>query len=154
MKGGSVTGLAQVLRAFDRAVSGIPDALAAAIYQEEQEIIGVAQERTPVDIGRLRATGYAAPPKKTMQGPEGEIGFGTDYGLAVHERVEVWHRVGGPKFLESAVNEAQRGYSRRIADRTWSNYRQGIGVRAVPQHQPTKPPASVGSKASVPKDLR
>lgn len=150
MNGGNqISGLERVLRAMDRAVSGIEDGLAAAIYQEGQEIIGVAQERTPVDTGRLRATGYAAPPEKTVQGPEGEIGFGTDYGLAVHERVEVWHRVGGPKFLESAVNEAQKGYSRRIADQTWHNYKNNIGVKAVPQHQPTSPRG-----ASVPKGLR
>lgn len=140
MRGSRVKGLERIKRNMRKASAGYQAALAAALYQEGQEIIGEAQERTPVDVGRLRSTGYAAPPSVTITGkPECEIGFGTDYGLAVHERVEVFHVVGGPKFLESAVNDAQKGYRKRVGDQTEHNFQLGIGVRAVPKHQPATP---------------
>ncbi|MHA2248409.1 MAG: hypothetical protein ACXADY_25905 [Candidatus Hodarchaeales archaeon] len=49
--------------------------------------------------------------------PEAIVGFGTNYALAVHERVEVFHNTGGPLFLKSAFDEELRGYKRDLARR-------------------------------------
>lgn len=135
----TVTGLDRVLKNFDRASSGMQNAVAAAVYQEALDITAESKKRVPVATGRLRNTGYAAPPVKTSKGPESESGFGTDYGLAVHERLEVFHRVGGPKYLESVANEHKRGYKKRMAARAAFNFKTGIGVRAIPADQPKRP---------------
>ena len=51
--------------------------------------------------------------------PEAVVGFGTDYAVPVHERVEAFHPIGSAKFLEIPFNDIRRGYrenlSRRIA---------------------------------------
>jgi len=65
--------------------------------------------------------------KKLGNGGEisAHVGFGTTYALAVHELTEVFHKVGGPKFLESAINDAKRGYTKDLADKTWRFIKQG-----------------------------
>lgn len=112
------------------------DALSAAVYQEGFEIIGVAVKRIPVDTGRARATHYVSPPDDSGVVM---IGFGTDYALALHDNVEAFHDVGGPLYLKSVVDEAKRGYVRRMAARTASNHSRGIGVRSIPRIAPIAP---------------
>lgn len=135
----TVFGLRQLQINFWLASTKLQDALSAAIYQESLEVAAEAKKRTPVDTGRLRATGYAAPPVETMRGPEGEVGFGTNYAVYVHEALSAFHRVGGPKFLESVVNERQKGYRQRMADRVTANFAAGIGVSAIPASEPRRP---------------
>ncbi|KPJ59102.1 MAG: hypothetical protein AMJ46_12615 [Latescibacteria bacterium DG_63] len=132
----SVLGLAKVLKALEKEGSAYGDALSAALYQEGLAIDAEAVKRVPVATGRLRSTHYVAPP--TDDGVC-EVGFGTDYALPVHDKVEVYHEVGGPLYLKSAVDEAQRGYVDRIAKRTSANHRAGVGMRAIPKTAPTKP---------------
>lgn len=134
----AVRGLKAILRALEKEKSSYGEALNAALYQEGLAIDAVAVKRVPVDTGRLRSTHYVAPP--TDDGVC-EVGFGTDYALPVHDRVEVYHKVGGPLYLKSALDEAQSGYVDRLAKRTKANHRAGIGVKAIPKTAPTKPKA-------------
>lgn len=81
----------------------MPEAAARGIYAAGEVILADATERTPVDTGRLRSSGYCAPPRGTAGDYVVEVGFGTDYAPAVHEKTEVHHAVGEAKFLEKAI---------------------------------------------------
>jgi len=100
----------------------IERALGAALYQEGLSIIRKAVKRTPKDTGRLRSSQYVELPNMKFLGPTVTLGFGTDYALAVHERVEVFHEHGGPKYLESSVNEAIGDYAARVGRRMFRNW--------------------------------
>lgn len=63
-------------------------------------ILTRAQQLTPVDTGRLRASGYTK-----RRGTKVEIGFKAPYSLYVHERTDLHHTNGQAKFLETAMNE-------------------------------------------------
>lgn len=91
----------------------IPEAVMIGVYALGEAILADATERTPVDTGRLRDSGYCAPPQK-VDGQRVEVGFGTDYAVAVHERTGVSHPVGEAKFLEKAVMNQARAALRII----------------------------------------
>jgi hypothetical protein len=124
-----VTGLREIVKALDAAHKKTRGALGAAIYQEGFAIMRDAKVYCPVDTGRLRASGYVAPPE-SLEDPKVAVGFGTDYALAVHERVEVFHPNGQPLFLKRAVDEHSAGYAERIAKRTEDNIKSGKTVAA------------------------
>lgn len=67
-----------------------------------EEIMADSVRRTPVDTGRLRSTAYVAPPRLAGDWTV-ELGYGTNYAVAVHERTEASHSTGEAKFLENAV---------------------------------------------------
>lgn len=133
-------GLSFTLKGIKKAGDQYLAAFYAALYQEALSIMAVSVRRVPVDTGRLRSSHYVAPP--TDRG-ECELGYGTDYALPVHDRVEVHHNTGGPLYLRSALDEAKTGFQDRMARRTESNYRAGIGVQAIPATAPT---SSTGEK--------
>lgn len=132
-----IEGVAKVLEALAKAGENYIDALDAAVYEKGQMILGDAKTLCPVDTGRLRATGYCAPP--TDQGGPTQIGFGTDYALAVHEKIEIPHKVGEAKFLEKAVNMNTADYRDWLAKRTVENYAAGVKLGSVPATEPTTP---------------
>lgn len=108
-------GMDEVLKNLDAAARKYPEATAKALFEEGLRIQKASVERTPVKYGRLRGSAYTSPPKMTSSGPEVEVGYGAEYGIYVHERTEIIHRVGQSKFLESALAEAYSGYANRIA---------------------------------------
>ena len=126
-----LTGTEELSRELKRLQRAYPEAAAAALYAEGMAIMALAQKKTPVDTGRLRATGYVAPPVKDAQGHIVELGFGTDYGIYVHERTESHHPVGEAKFLENAINARKAGWAERLAKRIKENVERGIGVTAL-----------------------
>ncbi len=83
-----------------------------AMYQEGLALQTASMEETPVDTGRLRASAYTKAAEDQIT-----VGYGTDYALAVHERVDVPHKTGKAKFLEDPYLRMQEGYLKRIADR-------------------------------------
>ena len=77
-----------------------------------------AKERTPVDLGTLRASGTVLPPKVSGTGVEVVAGFGgaaSDYAVVVHERLDVSRPVGSAKFLESSFLERAGQMPRMLA---------------------------------------
>jgi hypothetical protein len=124
-----VTGLKQIIANLNKARHGIQGAVAAAIYQEGMAIMRDAKVYCPVDTGRLRASGYVAPPE-SLDDPKVKLGFGVAYALPVHERVEAFHPNGQPLFLKRAVDEHSAGYVERIGKRAKANAEAGITVAA------------------------
>lgn len=96
-------------------------AFASALYDEANELRAASMANTPVDKGVLRASHYA-----TLPAPDGgrivsEVGAGgpaEPYAMAVHERMDVAHEVGGAKFLEAAVDARTSGLAERISEKT------------------------------------
>jgi hypothetical protein len=112
-------------------------ALGAALYQEGLAIDAEAVKQMPVDTGRMRATHYVTPPQDDGEGPVVEDGIGVEYGVFVHERMDVNHPVGNAKFYENPINAAREGYAERIKERTEKNLKAGVTM--VPTQAPTSP---------------
>jgi len=103
---------------FSQWLNTVPDltlrAVEGAVYTEAEVIMGKAKRRTPVDTGRLAATGHVKPPQTRNGKVEVELAYGTDYAIYVHEILTASHPVGQAKFLESAVNEAAPEFAARL----------------------------------------
>lgn len=119
-----ITGLESVISAInaigEKAVRHTGDAL----YVEGELIMTEAKLRTPVDTGALRNSGVVSQPSISAGGFGGDVevtlGFGgpaAPYAIHVHEDMEASHKVGGAKYLESAVLEAIPGLAARISER-------------------------------------
>jgi len=132
--------LRQIMRNLDEESEKIVDALLGAVYAEALDVLRQSKRRVPVDTSATRQSGYANPPDIGTTEPTAEVGYGTEYALALHERVEVFHKVGQPLFLSSVINELKSKYADKIATRTKRFWRQGKGLSGVPQSAPTKPP--------------
>jgi len=93
-------------------------AIAAALFQEAETIRRESMARVPVDLGTLKNSAYVAPPHIDGDRVSVEIGYGgaaSAYAAAVHERLHDKHPGGGgPKYLESVLNEHEAGFSERI----------------------------------------
>jgi len=119
---------------------GYNGAVAAALYQLGLMVDSKATKRVPVDTNTLRRSHYVAPPTG-MPRPVVEIGFGTDYAVPVHERVEVFHKVGGPLYLKSSFDEVLSGFKRKFAKLVKKNLRAKVGMGIIGGGAPTKPNA-------------
>jgi hypothetical protein len=115
------------MQALKNVTRRYPEAAAKGLYEEGLEVMAEAQRRTPVDTGRLRASGRTSLPKRSSN-PEVVLSFGTDYGIYVHERTELRHVTGEAKFLENAVKAAAPGFLDRLAARI-DNYVSGRAGR-------------------------
>lgn len=81
-----------------------PQGLAVAIYKVGVAILGDSLPRTPVEFGVLRSSGYVSAPQGEGVKASVEVGFGTQYAVPQHERMDYRHpRGGGPKYLERAI---------------------------------------------------
>lgn len=91
----------------------------------------LAQQRVPVEYGKLKASAYTRKHYRLEQGSMAvEIGFSALYAIFVHENMEAklygqerpsgkgdyWGPHGQPKFLESAVRELQDEIVKTVAD--------------------------------------
>lgn len=97
-----------------------PRRVAAATFAEYAIELTEAKQRTPVDTGALRASGYLTEPAVNGKRIDLEIGFGgpaAPYAVYVHERLDVHHPVGEPKFLERTLLESAPHMAGRIAAR-------------------------------------
>jgi hypothetical protein len=99
----------------------VKPAIAAALVQEGETIRRESQARVPVDLGTLKNSAYVAPPVIAGDRVSVEIGYGgaaAAYAEPVHERLHDRHpNGGGPKYLESVINEHEAGFSERIGAR-------------------------------------
>ena len=131
-------------KALVKALEALDDkgraAVAAALYIEGHGVDADMVPRIPVDTGRLRSTHYVAPP--TIEGSliTVEVGVGTDYAVAVHERTEVGHKVGEAKFLEKALVARLPGMGQRIGQLIWRAIETKSGVTPLPStNSPARP---------------
>jgi hypothetical protein len=98
----------------------MPLELAAALYQEAEIEMTEAKERTPVDTGALRSSGYVTPPSISGTRVTVELGFGgsaAPYAIYVHEDLDAFHTTGQAKYLESVLMESAPFIGERVAAR-------------------------------------
>ena len=114
-------GVKQTERLLKNARKKYPGAFAAALFQVGGDIFSESQEEVPVDTGRLRASGGVYPPL-FIRRPVVTIGYGTNYGLYVHEDPKKRHgpaigRGAGQKykFLEDPFNRAMTTFRTKLA---------------------------------------
>jgi len=120
-----VKGLQGMLDTLKRLADKFPDYVGAALYQEAQIEMTEAKRRTPVDTGRLRASGRVALPVREGRRISVTLSFGgaaAPYAIYVHENLEANHASppfggGQAKFLESTINESAPYMLARIARR-------------------------------------
>jgi hypothetical protein len=118
-------GVSEMLSMLKRIQDKFPDRVAVAIYQEAQIEMTEAKRRTPVDTGKLRASGQVAKPVREGNRISVTLSFGgaaIDYAIYVHENLEANHDSppfggGQAKFLESVLNESAPYMAARIAAR-------------------------------------
>lgn len=110
-----VKGGARFLRRLEAIRKNSENALGAALFKEGSRIMARSKELVPVDTGLLRSTGTVFPPVEKGDKVTVVIAYGTNYGLPVHERLDVFHPTGQAKFLTRAMQEAAPGFSERIA---------------------------------------
>jgi hypothetical protein len=123
----AVTGLKEVLAAFEGMPEVAQEAVADALHAEALAIEAASVPLVPVDTGRLRSTHYVSPPERGSDTPRAEVGYGTDYAVYVHERTEIHHETGQAKFLEQPLQQARSGYAERIARRVQARLEKGAG---------------------------
>ena len=91
-----------------------PMAAAVALNEIAEEIMTDAKEHTPVETGRLRASGkvsdMATPGKMEVR-----LTYGTEYAVHVHENLAARHPVGEAKFLERAIDRRAGTLARDLA---------------------------------------
>lgn len=98
-------------------IKDAPARLEESRIRQAGELLVAAQANCPVDTGDLVRSG------RVEMGPLGpEVVFSAPYAAAVHERFDLTHRAGGPKYLERAIidnrekffEEAQEDLNREL----------------------------------------
>lgn len=136
----NVRGDAELRRNIATLRAVFPEFVDRALKYEAQDILNAALERTPMEMGELRATGRVRYERRGT-GHFAGVSFGgtpetNPYALAIHEEPPSphhppswqryfaktgdslhWTTAGtGHKYLENAVREAQSGMLARIAE--------------------------------------
>lgn len=91
------------LRGLEDAKGKARDAAEKAVEKFAWHVIGDSSQLCPVDTGALAASGTVGDVKVTGEQVTAVIGHNTDYAAAVHERLDVHHPLGQPKFLAKAI---------------------------------------------------
>lgn len=107
-------------RITDLLQTHLPKIVGDAMRAEMEIELTEAQNRTPVDTGTLRASGFVSGPSSDGSDLSVSIGFGgpgIEYAIPVHEDLEAFHAVGQAKFLESTLLESVSHLGNRIAAR-------------------------------------
>lgn len=136
-----VEGAPKILSEFKKLGKLYPKAAAAALYRLGVAILANSLPRTPVEFGALRASAYVSPPQGTTIA-DLEVGYGTEYAVPQHERLDYRHPNGGEaKFLEKGMRAVLPGALPKLAKWTMDSvksggsYGQAAGVK-------TRPPSS------------
>jgi hypothetical protein len=118
-------GYAQMIARLRKLKAFSPDLFAAALYQESQIEATECKKNTPVLTGNLRATIHVEGPFREgrriwctiVAGEGGSRGIVTAYALIVHEDMEAFHKVGGPKYIEWTLRASAPSMGARVAKR-------------------------------------
>jgi hypothetical protein len=113
-----VYGFEELRRNIFNLIRALPGEIKRAQIIEETGTLELAQSRTPVKTGDLKASGHLG--EYEVSGYESSIPiiFGTEltYAIYVHENLQAKHTVGQAKFLESAVLDRILDKSKRIGE--------------------------------------
>ncbi len=91
--------------------TSVPDAVQRTLSEVADACLAVAKQNCPVDKGELVASGSVQ-----QVGDGFEVVFSAPHAAAVHERTDLQHNTGGPKFLERAFLAAALDLNKKIAD--------------------------------------
>lgn len=125
-----ITGDTELKRGLIALAKKYEEAAAAAVFGEANELKNEVVPLIPVDTGILRSSAYASPPKQ-IKNPTAKVGVGTKYGIYVHERTELNHKVGQAKFLSAPLTRRQADYVMRMARRIRRNVKGGIKLGGI-----------------------
>ena len=93
-------------------------ALEDGVRVEAEKIMTRSKQEVPVEFGTLQASGLVEKPKRSGTKVSVTLGYGGQaaaYALIQHEREDYTHTVGSSKYLERPVNEAEKGFGKRVA---------------------------------------
>lgn len=96
-----------------------PDEFVKACKQEGNVELTEMRRRTPVEFGPLRASLTLSVERRGKQiiVEFGAGGPSAPYAIYVHERTELFHKVGEAKFIERPLKEVAPHWNARIARR-------------------------------------
>jgi hypothetical protein len=139
-----VIGLKQIERAIKRHAPWIQDALLAALYEEALAIDALSVREVPVQHGVLKGSHFVAPSRSGTRSSV-EVGYGTDYAVYVHERLDMQHKAPTKaKFLQGPFEARKAGFASRLAKRTRRNWIRKRGISSVSTSTPTRPNVTTG----------
>jgi len=136
----AVTGERQLRRTLARLARTAPQAVLMGIYEEGATIFERSQELVPVDTGRLMQSGVLAVQESVFERAV-HVGYGTNYGLPVHERTELdeGRQARGSdrrsKYLEIPFLEQMPGFAARVAKRTEERLMRGAALAEMPDRR-------------------
>lgn len=90
----------------------LPRELRKALYNEMTRLIAAAAERAPRETGQLAQSAFVRPSDES-----GVVvgGFAAPYATVLHERHDLHHRHGEPKYLQHAADANVSGMLGRLA---------------------------------------
>jgi len=139
----------RVLKRLDKADSATRNAVRVAMYQEMVAIMSVSLRQVPVDTGLLRSTAYVTLPTTTST-ISVSAGYGTNYGIFVHDNIQAHHNPPTKAlYLSGPVEQAMPGFAERISKRVAKALKSGVTLALVPSVLPTVPKTGVSRKISV-----
>lgn len=124
--GATLTGDKKLRRNLSKLAVKYPEAAGAALFLEASVIMAKSKPLVPVQFGLLRNSGGVSKPTMTASGPFVILFYGTKYGIFVHERTDIAHKVGQAKYLEEPFMAALPGMAQRLADRIKDNIEKGV----------------------------
>lgn len=111
----TIKGKTEVANNIDRFIGSFKKTLEIAIQNELQKVMDISQENVPVDTGDLFNSSYTS---TKIRGDRviGESGYDKEYGVYVHEDLDISHPIhrkhgkeydcgGNAKFLQNALNK-------------------------------------------------
>lgn|GEM_PF-2776545 len=104
-----IEGTERIQRKLEQLRKSVPQSVVIGLFRLGEKVMDATLKRVPTDTGELRDSAYVAAPQLTGQVGSVEVGFGAEHAPAVHEKTEVSHNTGEPKFLEKAIMEEARG---------------------------------------------
>ena len=113
-------GVPEVLGTLKKIEGKLPRNVGRALYEEALIEQKESMARTPVEFGTLRNSHETSFPSYKGDEVSVEIKVGgpaAPYAVAVHERLDVHHKAGQAKFLESTLLGSAKYMLQRIATR-------------------------------------
>lgn len=118
--GATLRGWTEMSQKLKNFAKKYPKVVGRALRDELKIEMKESMRRTPVATGALRDSHELLGPEYgpgTRIAASISVGANLEYAVRVHEMVELHHRVGQAKFLESTLMESARFMNRRIAER-------------------------------------
>lgn len=117
--GFTLKGTKKMQRAMRNVGGQVSDQAKGALRLEGEQIMTRSKrEFVPVDLGALRSSGHVQEPVRSGRDVSVTLAYGgpaAPYAVVQHESLHFSHRVGGPKYLERPMRDAQKGMAQRLA---------------------------------------